>query len=125
MTVLTLVKAAIAPISDLSDVLLLQPSDISEAESTLTQVRRYAGGVRRVVSAPGSTRTISLAWRHVDRADYVKLKALTGVSVLFRDTRARAVFGVFASVNGSEWRPDDKLSNVTATIEEITYSEVV
>ena len=125
MTVLTLDKAAIAPLSDLSDVLLLQPSDIGEDESTITQVRRYAGGSRRVVSTPGVTRTLSLAWRHVDRADYEKLKALTGVPVLFRDTRSRAVFGVFASVKGSEWRPGDKLANVTATIEEITFSEIV
>jgi len=126
MTILNMELASFAPLSDLSGVLLICQSDESHTESSPVAVRTYANGRRRVISTPGGMESVSLSFGKLSRADYAALTALKGTPVLFRDQRQRRVFGVFASITGNEVanRPD-WVFDVSVTIEEISYSEIV
>jgi len=117
---------AFAPVSDLSDVLLISQTSETYVEARRSNVRTYAGGRRRVVSSPGETQSLSLSFSFLERADYFRLMDLRGIAVLFRDQRGRKVFGLFASISGQE-DPDlsDGVFNVSFSIEEIDVSEVV
>jgi len=122
MTIL-LSQATIAPLSDLSGVLILQPATESETESSGVSVRQYAGGRRRVISTPATSRMVNVAWTYMTRANYAELETLVGVPILFRDSRSRRVFGVFWSIASDELRGENRLANVSVTIEEISYDE--
>jgi hypothetical protein len=122
MTIL-LSQATIAPLSDLSGVLILPPATESETESSGVSVRQYAGGRRRVISTPATSRMVNVAWTYMTRANFAALEALVGVPILFRDSRSRRVFGVFRSIASDELRGENRLANVSVTIEEITFDE--
>ena len=125
MTTLALTSTFIAPVSDLSDVLVIDQSDESHVHGARVDVRRYAGGRRRVVSRPGVTGSVSVSYRYLSRADYVALVELLGVTVLFRDQRERAVYGVVADLSASEFNARDLLEDVSFTLTEISFSEIV
>ena len=118
-------SASLAVVSDLSAPLILDAFQESVTDGSKASVRHYAGGRRRVVSQPGPTRTFSLSWRYVSRADYVTMLGFVGQVVLYRNSREGRVFGLLAAVDGSEDLAADRLENVSVTIEEISYSEVV
>ena len=124
MTTLTLTTAALAPISDLSDVLLLNQSSESADTSTATSVRRYAGGRDRVISRSGSSVAVSVGFRRVSRANYQTMLDLVGVPVLFRDQRQRRTWGVMSNLSASEWIVADQLESVSFTLTSITHTEV-
>ncbi len=124
MTTLTLTTTmAIAPVSNLSDVLMLDLDAESVDVSSPVSVRRYAGGRDRVVSSPGQSSQLSVTGSYITRAEYLSLLELVGQTVLFRDIRGRAVYGVIGSVSGSEAVTD--YVTVSFTLTEITFSEVV
>lgn len=115
----------LAPVSDLSDTLSLGQYEESATNGARTEVRTYAGGRRRLVSRPGATLQVSVAYRFVLRADYQSLLDLLGQVVLFRDQRGRQVFGVLSDVSGREtFVPADRVEDVSFTITEVTYSEI-
>ena len=125
MTILTLTSVAIAPASDLTDVLLIdqyaQTADISSPVS----VRRYAGGRDRVVSTPGQTSMVSVSFRYLSRANYQSLSDLVGTLVLLRDQRQRRIWGVVGDLSATEWQVSDLLEDVSFTLTSVTVSEVV
>lgn len=124
MTTLTLTTTmAIAPLSNLSDVLMLDLDAETVDVSSPVSVRRYAGGRDRVVSSPGQSSQLSVTGSYITRAEYQSLLELVGVTVLFRDIRGRVVYGVIGSVSGSEAVTD--YVTVSFTLTEITFSEVV
>jgi hypothetical protein len=125
MSVLTLTTTIIAPIADLSDTLLINQYGETENVSDLTTVRVYAGGIRRVVTVPGRTQTYLMSYRRMSRANYDGLLDLVSVPVLFRDQRARAVYGVIGSLTGQESAQTDLMQNVSFTVQNITYSEIL
>jgi hypothetical protein len=126
VTTLELSEAAIAPVSDLSDVLLFCHEVEDYDEGKRSQVRTYAGGRRRVVSSPGGMETVNVAIDWIDRDDYYRLLDLAGAPVLFRGPRGRRVYGVFPSLSGGELSYSDvNVGPVSFSIEEIDVSEVV
>lgn len=125
MTTLTLESLAIAPLSDLSDVSFFRQNAESSTDSAPVSVRAYANGVRRVVSSPGADVSVTFAFPFMTRDEFAALRALVGVPVLVRDQRQRRVFGVIASVNGSEFGPYDYVEAASFTVTSITFSEVV
>ena len=114
MTELALTDTILAPIADLSDTLVIGQYAETENVAEATSVRTYAGGVRRVVSTPGT-----------DKASFDSLLDLVSVPILFRDQRSRAVYGVISSVYGAEAESSDRIKDVTFTVQNISYSEVV
>lgn len=125
MTELALTDTVIAPISDTSDTLVVGQYAESETATDQVGVRWYAGGVRRVVSTPGRQTSLTIAYRYLSRSDYDALLGLVGVSVLFRDQRARAVYGIIGSLTGSEFAPRDLVADVSFVLENLSYSEIV
>lgn len=124
MTTLTLdTTLAIAPVSDLSDVLLLGSDSETVDVSSTVGVRRYAGGRDRVVSSPGQSSQVSIMASYITRADYLALLNLVGVLVLVRDVRGRRIWGVIGSVSGSEAVTDFVTASFTLT--SATVSEIV
>jgi len=126
VTILTLTKSAIAPVSDLSDVLMLPQTDESYTESANADIRTYAGGRRRVISTAGDVKQIAVGFERMSRQSYLDLRDMVGVAVLFRDQRQRRMFGMFRDVSGTELAVrDGEVFNVTITIESLTVSEAV
>jgi hypothetical protein len=125
MTELALTKTILAPITDLSSTLMINQNAETERVVDPTGVRVYAGGVRRIVSTPGRDRSLAVSYRRMSRADYDGLLDLVSVPVLFRDQRGRAVYGVIASLAGVEFAQADLVEDVSFTLSNITYSEIV
>jgi hypothetical protein len=125
MTELALTKTIIAPIADLSATLVIHQYAETERSVDPTGVRVYAGGVRRIVSTPGRDQSCSVSYRRMARADYDALLDLVSVPILFRDQRARAIYGVIASLVGVESAQADEVEDVSFTVQNITFSEVV
>lgn len=126
MTILALTETAIAPLSDLSDVLLLPQSSEMVTHVAPSSVRVYAGGVRRIVSAPGEAEVVTVTFSRMDRTEYNSLLDILRAPILFRDQRGRQLFGVFSSISGEEMRRQpDRVMNVAIVVENITYSEIV
>lgn len=126
MTVLVMEFASFAPVSDLSQVVLVEHSVESYVESVPGSVRRYAGGRLRVVSTPGVSAVVQVKMDVSSRAAFAALRELRGVPVLFRDHAGRRVFGVFHDVSGEELLAHpDLVGNVSFSITEVSFSEVV
>jgi hypothetical protein len=125
MTVLSLDETILAPISSLSSTLTINQYAETEIVTDPTTVRVYAGGVRRVVSTPGRDRSFNVSYRFMSRADYDGLLDLVSVPILFRDQRGRAVYGVIASLATVEFAQADLVEDVSFTLSNITYSEIV
>jgi hypothetical protein len=125
MTVLDIAKTIIAPIADPSATLVIAQYAETERIADPTSVRTYAGGVRRIVSTPGRDEGYAVSYERMSRADYDALRDLVSVPVLFRDQRGRAVFGVIAGLVGVELAQRDLVEDVSFTLSNITYSEVV
>lgn len=126
MTTLDLEKLAIAPASDLTDVLLIGQSSEVATVTRPSSVRRYAGGRDRVVSSPGTADTLNISLRGVSRSDWDTLTTdLVGVTVLVRDQRQRQIWGVIGSVSGTEFSASDLVIDASFSLVSITSSEVV
>ena len=125
MTELALTDTVIAPVADLTDTLIIGQYAETETTTDPVAVRWYAGGVRRVVSSPGRQTSLQVAYRYLSRSDYADLLALVGVTVLYRDQRTRAVYGVIAAVTGTEVPARDLVQDVSFAVENISYSEIV
>jgi hypothetical protein len=125
MTVLSLDATIFAPISDLSATLTINQYAETESVTDQTVVRVYAGGVRRIVSTPGRAQAYSVSYRYVSRADYDALLDLVSVPILFRDQRARAIYGVITALSGTEFAVSDLVEDVSFTVQNITFSEIV
>lgn len=117
--------AMIAPLADLSDVLILGQSVETSLDGVPQTVRRYAGGRRRVVTQPGTTRTVQVEYRAISRSDFDSLRDLAGEAVLFRDQRQRRVYGILSDIEANELRPYDLLETIRFTITEISHTEAV
>ena len=126
MTTLTLTKPMIALVSNLSGVVEFPQSTESFVQSIPSQVRVYANGRRRAITAPGDSITVTVTSRRLDRDDYNSLTAFLGQPVLFRDQFGRVVYGMFSSISGGEQRQrPDYVVDVTVALSEVTVSEVV
>jgi len=125
MTELAMADTVLAPISDLSDTLVIGQYAETENVADATSVRTYAGGVRRVISTPGTDKAYNLSYRQMSRESFDSLLDLVSVPILFRDQRSRLVYGVISSVYGAEAESSDRIKDVSFTVQNITYSEIV
>lgn len=125
-TTLTFEKVAIAPLSDVSDVLFVAQSTENPSARVDGTVEVYAGGRRRVVKTEGEDLSVPFTFSRVTRAEYEGLLALVGEPVVVRDQRSRVIYGVFFVLDGSEVAVRDNfVFDVSFTLEQITYSEIV
>ena len=130
MTILDLTDygCAIAPASNLSDVLLIKQSSESSTLTVPAAVMRFAGGRDRMISSAGRTDEVQVSFRRLTRAEYDSLDALIGTPtvVLFRDQRGRRHWGVASELSAVELRErGDILENVSFVLSSVTVSEIV
>lgn len=126
MTTLTLTELWVAPVTDLTDAIQIDVRTESEQFLSPSAIRRYAGGVDRVVTSPGASTAVTFTALNVDRATWLALRALTGTVALFREPRGRAIFGMVQSVSGDEWQArESTLGSISFTVNSVTYSEIV
>lgn len=125
MTTLTLTSVTIAPADDPSDLLTVDQYSETADLTAPTSVRRYAGGVDRLVSSPGRSTSVRVSFRYMARATYQSLAELVGEVVLFRDQRGRAVWGVIGALSATEFIASDLLEDVSFTLASVSYSEIV
>ena len=96
----------------------LPVASITEQTAARGQVRQYAGGGRRSITAPGATTTVelNLVWLDRDTADL--LLAWIGDVIVYRDRLGRVVYGQLSSVNLTEapTAPDGIVASASMTI---------
>ena len=125
MATLTLTSLYVHDATDLTDYVELGQSSEVVGSSQPVEQRRMAGGRLRAVSRPGVSRTVQLTCRGVTRTAYNDLVARIGSTVLVRDQRGLQLWGVIADVSASEFYARDLLEQVSFSVTEVTWSEVV
>ena len=86
------------------------------------EVRRYAGGRFRSITAAGTRGQQTFRLRDVSQTDVDTLVSWIGQTVIVRDNRGRRMFGTFFSVPVTD-RMDTSYYEVTLTVFEVTYDE--
>jgi hypothetical protein len=125
MTQITLSGVYLAPVSDLSDLLILNAGvKLTGASGVVGEFRRYAGGVTRLIQRTGGTKTATVTATRVSRTTREKLAGWVGVTLLLRDGRGRCIYGSFLSIDEGE-NPGPAYCDVSFAFNEITTSEVV
>lgn len=89
------------------------------------EVRRYANGRLRVVRRAGKPKSADVALPGCDRAQVDWLEEHVGRVVCVRDDRGRKVFGVYLAVAVTELSLPRGRADVSLSLAEVTYSEVV
>lgn len=96
----------------------------SSSTSSRAEIRTYAGGVERLVTRPGTPRTLDVSMPQVARDVIAWLEDHAGQVVMVRDPRGRLVWGMYSRVAVSE-EAGPVLPDVSFTLRSVTYSEAV
>ena len=92
--------------------------DVSEAR--VGEVRTYAGGRRRLITEPSTSRTATVTAANIDRTVADQIVDRRGTVQLVRDGRGRVLFGSFLEVSLEETPGRKDLVSVSLTIHEVT-----
>ena len=96
-----------------------------EAFDTLGEVRVYAGGRRRLVTRPGSTRTISVNALDLDRATKDLLVEWAGRLLLYRDLHGRRMYCTYTAPAVTDPVGRFEAYSVALVMTELTFDESV
>jgi len=96
--------------------------DRAQSKSVSGEVRTYAGGRQRSVTAVGTRSQVSILLRQVTQNDIDTLTSWFGKTVVVRDHRGRRWFGVFYTLDIAD-RRKKTLHDVTITVYSVTYVE--
>lgn len=111
--------------SDLTQMIPLDVSSLSEDDGVAGETRIYANGRVRSITRAGRRRTVPITFDLVqDRATLGRLRTWIGKTVLARDPYGRKLYGVFHGLSVTERIPVDVVE-VSLTLAEISYSEAV
>ncbi|MGE5612675.1 MAG: hypothetical protein ACM3UO_00170 [Bacillota bacterium] len=100
-----------------------------DAQTKEGSFRQYANGVTRLILGSGSTRTQTFAMRALTPAQVSTLEGMIGLTVCFRDTYGRKVYGAFLTMNitdiplSGDNEDNSLLSDVGLVIQSVTYDE--
>ena len=95
---------------------------------TLTQdgaFRSYGNGNTRLILGASKSRTNTFALRAVSDADVKVLDALLGHLVIYCDTYGRRVIGAFLSMDKMNIPLTQGMTDVSLTLQAVTYDEAV
>lgn len=125
MTKVLLTRLWIHDAANLSDCIDVFVLDEGETTAAKVQLREYAGGRRRAVTAPGTARTIPLALRSLPRESYYRIRDLIddGREVMIRLPRGRKLWGTIAGITVTEHRRVDRIDSATLTVQEVSHVE--
>jgi hypothetical protein len=125
MPAVTLTELWLHTAADLSDSITLGQQTWVEQFGVPVQVREYAAGRKRVVSRPGSARSLSVTVPYLSRVTWLALLGRVGPVQMMRDQRGRKWWGVIDGLNGDEFYGQDLVRSVSFTFQAVTWSEVV
>lgn len=112
--------------SDLTDsVAFPSMASLAFAKAAQPEVRRLAGGRRRLLRRVGDVRTFSLTLPGLDRAQVAWLEGHVGDVVCVRDDRGRKVYGVYTQVEVQEYPTRPDLAGASVTLVEVHHAEAV
>lgn len=115
----------LASVADLSRIVRLDVSALSEDDAVDGETRTYASGRVRSITRAGRRRTVPLTFDLVqDRATLDLLRSWAGTTVLVRDPYGRKLYAVYHSLSVKEIIPVDVVE-VSLTLTEISVSEAV
>ncbi|MFI5833218.1 hypothetical protein ACIA5A_06025 [Micromonospora sp. NPDC051300] len=103
MATLTLTRLWINLLAD-GSAISAYSSDRSRSYTVPTDVRTYAGGRQRAVTAEGAKRQFEFTLTPVIAATVTQLEAWAGQTVQVRDHRGQRFYGVYATVGVGELR---------------------
>ena len=89
----------IYPLSDPSSGIAVPVGSVSSSETSLTEVRQFAGGVRRAIIRPGSKPSFRIRLGNPSREAAEALKLWLGEPVVYRDRLKRVIFGLLSAIN--------------------------
>ena len=85
-------------------------------------VRTYAGGRQRAITAPGKRRQFAFKLRDVSDLDRATLDAWAGKLVCVRDYRGNKYFGIYFDLSITE-RRTLALNDISMTLTEVSFLE--
>ena len=120
MASVTLYGVWLAPVSDLTDTLVLNGGTTAAGTVGVQgDFRRYAGGRVRLIRQAGQDESVAVSVSHVSRTTREQLNAWAGETLLLRDGRGRLVFGTYLAVDATE-NPGLPYCDLSLTFTEIT-----
>ena len=96
-------------------------SDRARSYEVATEVRTYAGGRQRAITAEGAKRQFEFRLMQVPAATVDQLEAWAGQAVQVRDYRGQRFYGVYGGVAVGELR--DGTYTAAITLQGITVNE--
>jgi len=103
MTMIVLTGVYLAPVSDLSDILVLNAAlELSGVSGVMGEFRPYAGGVWKLIRRTGRIKGASVSVTRASRVTREQLALWAGETLLLRDGRGRCLYGSFLSVDEGE-----------------------
>lgn len=88
------------------------------------EVRQYAGGNQRAISAKGVGGTFGFTMSRLTRDDIDVLETWLGQVVIYRDIRSRAIYGVFFEYSITD-NSNPNYYTVSVTLNQVTHTEGV
>lgn len=102
MATVTLSDLWVHDASNLNSYVKVYMGSLAETSARAGEVRAYANGVFRSITAGAQARSYSVELPYLSRVDLVTLQAWIGSPVMVRDPLGRKVFGTYFSVDASE-----------------------
>lgn len=110
--------------ADPSTAYAFEVADLRVDTAKKVDVRPYANGRYRVITRPGTQRTLSCTVQLATRSDVEVLEGWVGTLLMVRDYAGRLLYGTYGSVSTSENGIVDR-GDVALTITESSYTDTV
>jgi hypothetical protein len=125
MATLTLNKCWINLLSTGAAVTAQRSGDDPDVETVSGEVRTYAGGRQRAITAEGVQVVWTFLLRGMSVADTIILRSWLGQPVAVRDNRGRRVVGVMFECPRTPWKGQLDVYDVELTIRGVDAAEEV
>ena len=105
------------PLSDPEAGIEVPVGSVTSSDRALTEVRQFAGGVRRAIIRPGNKPTYQIRLGNPSREAAERFTDWLGLPVVYRDRLQRVLFGLLSSI-----RTKDTAIVGEAIMDEITLT---
>lgn len=122
MAILTLTKAWLNLLDTGVGVSFYTGKEKSLTRSIKGEVRQYASGNQRAISAKGVKGVFSFTAMRLTQTNIDTLDTWLGQAVIYRDTRSRAIFGVFFDLSTTD-NSNPNYFTASITLNQVTYVE--
>ena len=89
----------IYPLSDPDAGIAVPVGTVTSSDRSLTEVRQFAGGVRRAIIRPGHRPSYKIRLGNPSRETLKTLTKWVGTPIVYRDRLKRVIFGLLSNIN--------------------------